>query len=221
MPCNPLSDFQQPCDDPFPDVERLEELYESNTFKSMGELFQVFLGIPTNDPRYDPYWRLASKHNIPIGIHASVLPPPRPFSKDRDNAPNFDSDAADPELLRPVLDKYPNLRIYLMHYGFLYSNEALAIMEDYENVYCDISAISLRLPKILWEHNLKTLYKKGFGDRVMFGHDFTGTIRENIEVIYGIDWLTEDQKRDILYDNAARFLRLSDQEIKRHHESVK
>jgi len=55
----------------------------------------------------------------------------------------------------------------------------------------------------------------------MFGHDFTGTIRENIEVIYGIDWLSEDQKRDILYNNAARFLKLSDQEINRHHESVK
>jgi hypothetical protein len=221
LPCNPLSDFQQPCDDPFPDVERLRGLYQTGKFKSMGELFQVFLGIPTDDPRFDPYWQLASEFDIPIGIHASVLPPPRPFSNDRDNAPDFDADAADPELLRPVLDKYPKLRIYLMHYGFLYSDEALAIMEEYENVYCDISAVSLRLPKILWEHNLKTLYKKGFGDRVMFGHDFTGTIRENIEVIYGIDWLTEEQKRDILYYNAARFLKLSDQEIKRHHVSVK
>jgi hypothetical protein len=221
LPCNPQSEYQQPCDDPFPDVEILRELYQSGKFKSMGELFQVFLGIPTNDSKFDPYWKLASEFDIPIGIHASVLPPPRPFSKDRDNAPNFDADAADPELLRPVLAKYPNLRIYLMHYGFLYSDEALAIMQDYQNIYVDISAVSLRLPKILWEHNLRALYENGFGNRIMFGHDFTGTIRDNIEVIYGIDWLSEDQKRDVLYNNAARFLKLSNDKIREHHESVK
>lgn len=221
LPCNPKSDFQQPCDDPFPDVDRLRELYQAGIFKSMGELFQVFLGIPTNDPRFDPYWQLASEFDIPIGIHASVTPPPRPFSKDRDNAPDFDSDAADPELLRPVLEKYPNLRIYLMHYGFMYSNEALDLMKDYENIYCDISAISLKMPKILWEHNVKRLFEEGFGNRVMYGHDFTGTIRGNIEVIYSLDWLTEQQKRDIYYNNAARFLKLSDEEIATHFEMVK
>lgn len=133
----------------------------------------------------------------------------------------YDGYAADPELLKPVLDKCPNLRIYLMHYGCLYSDEALAIMEEYENVYCDNYAISLKLPKILWEHNLRTLYKQDFGNRVMFGHDFAGTIRENIEVIYGIDWLTEDHKRDIFYNNAATFLKLSDEEISKHYETVK
>ena len=30
-------------------------------------------------------------------------------------------------------------------------------------------------------------------------------------------FLSEEQKRDILYDNAARFLRLSDEEIAAHH----
>jgi predicted TIM-barrel fold metal-dependent hydrolase len=30
-------------------------------------------------------------------------------------------------------------------------------------------------------------------------------------------FLSEMQKRDILYDNAARFLRLRDEEIARHH----
>ena len=75
--------------------------------------------------------------------------------------------------------------------------------------------------QILWEHNVKRLFEEGFGNRVMFGSDFTGTIRDNIEVIYGLDWLSDEQKRDIYYNNAARFLRLSEEEIKSHFEPVK
>jgi predicted TIM-barrel fold metal-dependent hydrolase len=32
-----------------------------------------------------------------------------------------------------------------------------------------------------------------------------------------IPFLTQDQKRDILYNNAARFLRLTEEEIAAHH----
>jgi len=38
-----------------------------------------------------------------------------------------------------------------------------------------------------------------------------------IESIETADYLTTDQKRDILYDNAARFLRLTEEEIDAHH----
>ena len=38
-----------------------------------------------------------------------------------------------------------------------------------------------------------------------------------IDRIQSAGFLSEDQKRDILYNNAARFLRLSPQEIDRHH----
>ena len=31
-------------------------------------------------------------------------------------------------------------------------------------------------------------------------------------------FLSEEQKRDILYNNAARFLRLSKEQIERHHK---
>jgi uncharacterized protein len=38
-----------------------------------------------------------------------------------------------------------------------------------------------------------------------------------IQSIETADFLTAEQKRDILYNNAARFLRLSETEIARHH----
>jgi predicted TIM-barrel fold metal-dependent hydrolase len=39
-----------------------------------------------------------------------------------------------------------------------------------------------------------------------------------IEVIRSSKALTDEQRRDIFYNNAARFLRLSAQEISKHHE---
>jgi hypothetical protein len=38
-----------------------------------------------------------------------------------------------------------------------------------------------------------------------------------IEAIDSASFLTEDEKTDIFYNNAARFLRLSEEEIKAHH----
>lgn len=76
------------------------------------------------------------------------------------------------------------------------------------------------LPKQDWEPNVKKLFDEGLGDRLMFGSDYMGTIRKNIEIIYNLEWVTDDQKRDIYYNNAARFLNLTETQIKKHHEMV-
>ncbi len=57
------------------------------------------------------------------------------------------------------------------------------------------------------------LVEAGFGKRIMFGSDasmWPQTISIGIEAIESADFLTEAQKCDILYNNAARFLRLGE-----------
>jgi len=39
-----------------------------------------------------------------------------------------------------------------------------------------------------------------------------------IEAIQSADFLSQEQKADIFYNNAARFLGLSDEQIAAHHE---
>lgn len=54
----------------------------------------------------------------------------------------------------------------------------------------------------------------------MFGSDqmiWSGVIERSIAIIQEAPFLNSQQKRDILYNNAARFLRLSEEEIQRHH----
>lgn len=57
-------------------------------------------------------------------------------------------------------------------------------------------------------------------DRVMFGSDqmiWPEAIGISVEAVQDLDFLTVEEKAAVFYDNAARFLRLSDEEISRHH----
>ena len=54
----------------------------------------------------------------------------------------------------------------------------------------------------------------------MFGADhviWPGVLEASIAIIEEAPVLTGQQKRDILYNNAARFLRFTEAEIARHH----
>lgn len=211
--------MDEPSTTEFLKYEELFELYKSKSFLSMGEAMYVHKGVHPHDPRLEPYWKIAAEFNVPVGIHSDTGPP-RPGRAEvlKDiHAGEY----SNPDLLRPILKKYPDLKLNLMHFNGGYSDEAIQLMKEYDQIYCEISAISLHMPKILWEKKVKKLYEEGLGDRLMFGSDFRGTIRENIEVIYSLDWLSEAQKRDIFYNNAARFLELTPEQIQEHHERVK
>lgn len=69
---------------------------------------------------------------------------------------------------------------------------------------------------------LRGIVEAGYGDRVMFGSDqiiWPGLIDAAVRSIEEARFLTSEQKRDVFYNNAARFLRLGPEEIARHHGS--
>lgn len=216
LPCSKMVARDWPCEKEFMTYEELKLLYEENRFRAMGETLFNYYGIPPTDPRLDPYWKVAEEMQLPIGVHADAGPP----GVNKKERPNYNPEYANPELLRPILQKYPGLKLYLMHFGGTYSEQAMALMRDHPGVYCDMSAIALYQSQDVWEPNLKLLYSRGLGDRLMFGSDFEGTIEDNLRVIFNIGWLNEAQKRDIMYFNAARFLGLTEEEKHRHHAAV-
>jgi hypothetical protein len=218
FPCMTTVEQDEPCDKEFFSETELRKIYETGNFKSLGESMFNYYGIPPTDKRLEPYWKIAEVFNIPVGIHADTGP--RPERIDKDERPNYNPDYANPELLKPILEKHPNLRIYLMHYGGGYSEQSLELMKLYPQIYCEISAVSMFAPKKVWEPKVKKLFNEGLGDRLMFASDYFGTVRKNIEIIYDLEWLTEKQKRDIYYNNAARFLNLSESEIDAHHKKI-
>lgn len=68
--------------------------------------------------------------------------------------------------------------------------------------------------------HFRRLMRAGLGKRIMFGSDqmvWPETISMALEAIQSADFLSAEQKADIFYNNAARFLRLSEEEIARHY----
>jgi len=122
-----------------------------------------------------------------------------------------------------VLQRHPRLRIILQHVGTgrapdlpAFDGEIFALLRDFPSVYLDMSVSNSLVPAEAHERELRRLIDAGFGDRIMFGTDGqpAGPILRRLEAIA---WLSSDQRRAILYDNAARFLRLDATTITEHH----
>jgi predicted TIM-barrel fold metal-dependent hydrolase len=81
-----------------------------------------------------------------------------------------------------------------------------------------------RFARLIWSYPLKEvnryierLVDAGFEDRVMFGTDqmaWPKLMAYSISIIQNADYPTPKQKRDILYFNTARFLRLDKSQSK-------
>ena len=99
-------------------------------------------------------------------------------------------------------------------------DDLLAVLWTHPHVYVDVGGIVFGLPRAEFYRYLQRIVEAGFSKRVMFGSDqmvWPGVIQRSIQAIESAPFLSETQKRDILYNNAARFLRFSDADIARHH----
>lgn len=206
-------------DDPAESItaDELDQLLREKRLDVLGEIAAQYAGLSPSDPVFDPYWAVAEKHGIPVAIHTGGAPPRTPYAC----CPKFRLRFGDPLLLEDLLIKYPRLKVYAMHAGGFFPQNALMLMTMYPHVYVDIGALSwTRVAEPLLAPFLKEAKARGLLDRVMFGSD---QMRwpEGLEIaigrVNGYDFLTLEDKQGIFYGNAARFLGLSAAEISRHH----
>lgn len=208
----------------WPDLVWLEREMAAGTIGLLGEMQFVYAGVHPDDPRMSPYWNLAAKYDVPVAVHINRGPPPGTGPRtDPRCCPRFNGELGNPALLRPVLKRHPRLRILLQHVGtggapdnLPFNDEIQALLTDYSRVYFDMSILNSVAPEDKHESELKRWIKAGFEDRIMFGSD-TRPAAPILRRLEKIDWLTGKQRRAILYDNAARFLRLDTRTIRRHH----
>ncbi len=199
-----------------PSPETLRSLHADGRLAVLAEVTNQYHGIAPDDERMEPYWALAEELDLPVGIHIGTGPPGVIYIGSSGYRARLHSALT----LEEVLVRHPRLRVYIMHAGFPLLDDLLALMYAHPQVYVDVGVIVFSQPRAAFYRYLRGIVEAGFGNRVMFGSDqmvWPGVIERSIAVIEEAPFLSEGHKRGILYDNAARFLRLSEQEIARHN----
>ncbi len=202
---------------PIVSPDSLEMLKEEGDIEVLGELGFQYFGLSPDDPQIDEYYHVAEENSIPVCLHTGLGPPGGPHSF----APEFRTTLGKPTLFEPVLVKYPKLKAFLAHAGWPYISETIAMMYIYPELYVDIGVLAWALPTKAYYSALQDLMNAGFGKRIMFGTDqmlWPGAIDLAVKTVQNTPFLSEEEKRDILYNNAARFLELDEKTIAKHHE---
>lgn len=198
-------------------VEELRSSLTTRDYEVIGEVELQYDGISPADPRMEPYWALAEELDIPVALHLGEGYPGVPYDGD-----GYRVALGHPFELESVLVRHPDLRLYVMHFGSPLVDEMIGILNAYPNVFIDVGGNLWPYPREYVYRQLRQFVEAGFGKRILFGSDqmtWPGLIEESIRVIEEASFLSEAEKRDILYNNAARFFRLSEAEIRRHHDN--
>ncbi|HEY7269463.1 MAG TPA: amidohydrolase family protein [Dehalococcoidia bacterium] len=103
------------------------------------------------DPRLEPLWHEAERLGVPVVVHAGRGP--------------GQTDAAELDGLIPVLKSHNDLKFVLAHSGHPGCGRALELMDDYPNLYGDLTPV--------WENTvaLTAEHLERFSGRFLFGSD--------------------------------------------------
>lgn len=194
----------------------LREQFLEDDCEALAEFAPQYYGMRPTHPSLEPYFALAEEMDLPVGIHIGLGPPGAAYVGFR----NYRMMDSNPLHLEDVLIRHPKMRLYVMHAAWPMLDEMIGLMHAHPQVYIDVAIINWGLPQKEFYYYLERLVNAGFGKRIMYGSDqmrWPQAIDKSIEAIKSAPFLSDKQKRDILYNNAARFLRLSDEVIAQHH----
>ncbi|OKS86719.1 hypothetical protein RG47T_2176 [Mucilaginibacter polytrichastri] len=194
------------------DADSLRRLFKTGEFKVFSEVAIQYEGILPSDTVFEPYLKMAEDLDVPLGIHIGPGPPGASYQ----GAPNYRARMHSPLVLEEALIRHPKLRLYAMHAGWPMIDDMIAMLYTYPQLYVDLGVIDYIIPQKEFYQYLKRLVDAGFEKRIMYGSDqmiWPGAMEKSIENIESAPFLTKEQKRDIFFNNAARFLRLSKQQI--------
>ncbi len=204
----------------FMSPESFQKMIRDGQLDMLGEVGAQYIGYSPSDPEYYPFYKIAEEEGIPVGIHTGASFPGTPFRC----CPKFRLKLGNPLLLEDMLVEFPKLKVFMMHAGGAgpYSEYALMMMNMYPQLYTDLSIVNWMpgMESVL-ESLLRQAKQMGMLDRILFGTDqmiWPEAIGIAVERINSLDFLTPEEKADIFYNNAARFLELSEEEIAQHHK---
>jgi predicted TIM-barrel fold metal-dependent hydrolase len=161
-------------------------------------------GFAPDDRRMWPVyeWMVHASRNLPIIAHSGI-----------NVRPDAQTDLARPRRWLPVLHDFPTLRLILAHMGGGFWDEAVQIARQYPQVLFDtaIAVSHVDTGPQTWLDDVRAveLIRTIGADRVLFGSDYPWIDpKGDVERIRRLA-LTEEEKRQVLGENAARMLGLA------------
>ena len=160
----------------------------------LGEILPSDVELYPNDKLMYPLYEKALELEIPVLIHTGQLFDPG--TKIKYNNPIFVDDVA--------VD-FPSLRLIVAHFGWPWTEEAIAVVQRNPNVYFDISGWAPRhSPKLVID------YMNGpLSDKALFGTDFPLLSWERVVSELKALPLKESTKKKVFGGNAKQFLNLT------------
>ena len=183
----------------WPEIHWVETQIKKGKINFFGELLTQYFGISPSDTTLYPYYRLAQKYNIPVGIHTGGAGP-------NHGSPNFSWELGNPSLLNQLVKDFPTLKIWIMHGGDQYFREAIELMKSNPHVYADISVLCNPeiVPTDRFTNTMQAFMNASLENRLLFGSD-NAPIKAAINAVEKLPFLTNEQKEKIFYKNAELF----------------
>lgn len=188
-------------------VAAFRDSLENGFYKVMGEVAPQYQGMSPSDLSLDAYFGVAEELGIPVGIHMGT----GGNGMINISNPRYRASLGQPFLLEDVLARHPKLKIWVMHAGYPMIDQMIALMGANAYVYVDLAGFIWSYPLEEIHAYLRRLVQAGFGKRILYGTDFMvwpRLLETSIGVIENANYLSEEQKRDIFFNNAVRFFNL-------------
>lgn len=190
-------------------LDVLKDARATGRLDCLGEWGPQYRGLGPTDPILEPFWAWAEAEDLPVAYHMHPGPPGAPLI-----GLKIKPGDGRPLLLDEVLRRHPKLRLYVMHAGWPFIDEMIAMMWAFPQLHVDVAVINWSLARSDFHSYLKRFVDLGFVDRVMFGSDqmeWPEVIAHAVDAVNSAAFLTLAQKRAIFHDNAVRFFRLDEE----------
>ena len=176
-------------------IEKLVKRYSPKGIK-----MYPAVGFYPNEERMDAYWKMVDDLGLLVVTHAGMALEP------------LDEKYCHPEMMRPVAEKYPDMKIIIAHLGGKFHDELFPLMDACDNVYTDCSALQGWMPNETYmiKKRLDDAISR-FPDRIVFGTDFPlyderFSTMQFIREIEKREWESEKIRDDFYGNTMARLL---------------
>ncbi len=180
------------------DLFTLEERIRSGIVKGI-KLYPGYENYPINDPSLESVFRIAAKYDVPVMIHTGDT-----YSR------GAKVRQAHPLLVDDIAVDYPDVKFVICHLGNPWFQDAAEVLYKNDNVYADISGLTLGE----FSSRFETYMLQRVKDMIMFMGDPAK------QIMYGSDWplvsmgayikffqnleFTPEQRENIAWRTAAR-----------------